>query len=167
MNQRYLSSAAKKIAELESWEKAKADYLANPPSGFVGGHGYPDPEIFEWCDKINTIEGVCTLQSCAGHRCSQALHCAHCGAYTAGGVGAWPEHAWSGQLWLWLDEVQSRMFHEHALELAAHPLIEKVSVFYHVEGKEIVDIVFKGTDQLDASMTIISQFLRNPSEFNR
>jgi len=151
---RYLSEEAKAV-ELKTWEATKADYLANPPTKFHGGHGYPDPEIFAWCDTLNAIEGVCTLQSCAGHRCTKESHCAWCSEnFDEDEI----DHVWNGQLWLWLDEIASLMFHKHAFELAAHPLIEKVSVHYHIDEKEIVDIVFKGTDQLDESMMVIMQF---------
>jgi len=69
-------------------------------------------------------------------------------------------HVWNGQLWLWLDWQKSRLFHVNVLKLVTSPLIEKVSVIYHVDGKEIVDIVFKGagTGQLDESMTVITEF---------
>jgi len=163
---RYMNPSAKS-AELESWFKAKADRITNPPQGFVGGHGYPDPEIYAWCDRLNALSRVCTLQSCAGHRCTTELHCGWCDEQstgTANGVSIEDlGHVMNGQLWLWLDEKLSRYVYENATQLAALPCIEKVSVLWHVEGREIVDIVFRGagTGDLDGSMTRIVEFFEN------
>lgn len=181
-----------KSEELASWFKAKADRIANPPEGFVGGHGYPDPEIYAWCEKLNGLSRVCTLQSCAGHKCTPELSCAHCaGAWRCATCGSNAtdcfyrqhssytkqdktarhefsprtdaEHVWNAQLWLWLELRMSVWFYQHAPQLAALPCVEKVAVLWHVEGREIVDIVFKGagTGDLDDSMTQIVAFFEN------
>lgn len=158
--QRYMEPF-NKVRELASWTQAKRERETSPPSGFVGGHGYPDPEIYDWVDKLNALSRVCTLQSCAGHKCTPTLMCSSCmrNEFDA----AWPTHTWNGQLWLWLDKPLSHWFHHNALTLAASPLIEKLTVLYHVEGREIVDIVFRGagTDELDASMKQILSFFED------
>lgn len=157
---RYMNQSSKAL-ELDDWARAKAARESAPPSGFVGGHGYPDPEIYDWVDRLNDLHRVCTLQSCAGHVCTPELMCDWCAEY--GTPGPATQHIISGQLWLWLDEPLSHWFRHHAPTLAANPLIEKVTVLYHVEGKEIVDIVFKGagSGDLDASMRVIVKFFED------
>lgn len=164
--QRHLTPEAK-VRELLAWERARTEFLAGPPPDrFIGGHGYHDPPIFPHVDALNAIDGVCTLQSCSGHRCTAASHCSWCAEntdITAGGdEGA---HVSSGQLWLWLSGRMSRRFHQRVFYLAMQPLVEKVSVHYHVEGKEIVDLVFRGhgTGELDSAMRVIVPFFQELS----
>lgn len=157
---RYMTAYGKED-ELEGWERAKMQRETAPPTGFVGGHGYPDPEIYGWVDRLNAMHRVCTLQSCAGHVCTLDSMCGYCESQ----VGGPPHetHVMSGQLWLWLDEKLTHWFHEHALTLASNPLIEKLTVLYHVEGREIVDVVFRGagSGELDASMQVIAKFFED------
>jgi hypothetical protein len=130
-----------KAAELARWAALKA---APRPEGFIGGTGWPDPEIFEWCDRVNALPGVCTLQSCAGHKHPEG-------------------HTWNGQLWLWLDAPTSRAFNGRAYRLVHHwPLIERVNRMYHDDGREIADVIFRGagTGQLETSMAVLLGFLR-------
>jgi len=161
---------AGKVQELEAWERAKAARAAAPPQGFVGGHGYPDPEIYKWVDRLNQLHRLCTLQSCAGHRCTTELHCGWCDEQPVGTACAHKtvedlHHLMSGQLWLWPDEKLARYFYEHAPFLALLPGVEKVSVLWHVEGREIIDIQFKGAGHgaLDASMKGIMVFFEEAS----
>lgn len=156
---RWLSPAAKDM-ELASWERAKADRAAKPPQGFTGGYGWPDPEIYAHVDRLNGLHRLCTLQSCAGHRCTKELHCTHCAEEWAR-TGFEPDaHVWDGQLWLWPDEKLGRWFYENVHRLAVEPCVEKASVLWHVEGREIIDIQFKGagTGGLQASMAVICAF---------
>lgn len=164
---RYMTATAKAL-ELASWERAKAERLSAPPSGFVGGHGYPDPEIYSWCDKLNALHRVCTLQSCAGHVCTPESHCDYCAEALGVGVNyisAEQRHVMNGQLWLWLDEKLSRYVYDNTRFLAALPGVEKVSMLWHVEGREILDIVFRGagTGELDTSMKGIMLFFEEAS----
>lgn len=160
---RYMTPQGKSD-ELQSWFKAKADRIANPPVGFTGGIGWPDPEIYEHVERLNRLSRLCTLQSCAGHRCTTELHCDYCdnqSTGTAKGVSIEDlGHVWNGQLWLWPDEKLGSWFVQHAPELASMPGIEKVSVLWHVEGREIVDIQFRGAGHgvLDESMAIVCAF---------
>ena len=135
---RYLTAVGKRDA-LEFWEQRKLDIR---PDGFIGGRGYADPEMFPWCDALNAIEGVCTLQSCAGHKHPDG-------------------HQWHGQLWLWLDGALARQFDVRVFELAGHPLMERVRRLYLRDGNEVVDLEYAGTDQLDASMAVIVAFFRS------
>lgn len=150
-----------KLIELASWRRAKDERESAPPHGFVGGHGYPDPDIYTWVDKLNGLSRVCTLQSCAGHVCTLDSMCGYCESL----VGGPPHetHVMNAQLWLWLDARLAVWFYQHVPRLAALTCIEKVSVLWHVEGREIVDIVFKGagTGDLDTSMRAIVKFFED------
>lgn len=61
---------------LTSAEKARmvAEWLAYREGPFPeapeqrGGMGYPDPEVFDLTDRLNAIDGVCTVGSCSGHK---------------------------------------------------------------------------------------------------
>jgi hypothetical protein len=149
--------------ELEAWDMVRRQHALDPPRGFTGGHGYPDPEIYPWVDRLNMLSRLCTLQSCAGHRCTTALHCEWCDNQprgTANGVTIEDlGHVRNGQLWLWPDEALARWFYEHAPLLVTSG-IEKVGTLWHVEGREIIDIQFLGAGhgQLDSSMRFLCGF---------
>lgn len=133
-----------KAEELARWERIKAEPR---PDGFIGGLGYPDPEMFGWCDRINEHYGICTLQSCGGHKHPEG-------------------HVWSGQLWLWMTEATSREFNRRAYELVQlHPLIERVNRIYHDGGQEIADVIFRGngSGELTRSMDVIVDFVESLS----
>lgn len=124
-----------KFSELSDWEEIRSALSE------VAGPGVPDPEMIPWCEKLNALPGVCTLQSCAGHRDG--------------------ERGTSGHLWLWLAEDEARRFRERAFELARNSLMERVSVIYQPWGQEVVELEFRGSpdNQLEASMTAILGFL--------
>jgi hypothetical protein len=165
---RYMTPLGK-VQELESWAKAKADRIANPPAGFSGGHGWPDPEVYAHVDRLNKLRQLCTLQSCAGHRCTKELHCESC-AHDWAQTGFWPgdggqfaepvQHVWNGQLWLWPDERMAGYVYHNAVHLASLQGVEKCGVLWHVEGREIIDLQFRGAGhgELDKSMAAIALF---------
>lgn len=131
--QRYLTPSAKE-RELVFWEEKKRDFASRHRSTCLGGMGYPDPEIYGACDRLNALPGVCTLQSCAGHG-----------------------HA--GQIWLWLDVPTSAAFDREAPALAASPLIERLRKLWLPEGQEIVDVEFKsGHHFTEATDSIVAFF---------
>jgi hypothetical protein len=132
---RYLTPAEKERA-LREW----ADYQAETAG--VVGPGVQDPEIVAWCDKINALDGVCTLQSCAGHHPGEG-------------------ERWMGVLWLWFDERVALAFWRRAFELAERSGIERVSTIYQPWGQEIVQIEFRGVPdgQLETSMAKLVEFL--------
>ena len=133
---RYLT-ATEKSHELEAWSRIQAECVG------LSGPGMPDPEIMPWCEKINALDGICTLQSCAGHR---------------GG-----ERGLGGHLWLRLDRAKARIFQNRAFELTRHSGIERISLIYQPWGQEVVQIEFQGapTGQLDASIRAILGFLES------
>lgn len=132
---RYLTEA-EKARELAAW----CETLGNP----IGGPGSPDTEIIPWCQKINALEGICTVQSCAGHAASERDDYESCGHF-----------------WIRLDEDRASLFHRRAFELAEHSVIERVSLIYQSWGQEVVEIYFRGraTGQLKDSMGVILAFL--------
>lgn len=112
--------------------------------GRPGGRGYPDPDIVPWCDEINALEGVCTLQSCAGH-------------VLPGGERD------PGHLWLWLSKPMSGAFDRTAHRLARHDrYIEDVARRYVSWGREVTSITFAGNERasLARSLRLILAFLR-------
>ena len=135
-------------------DDAKADYLAYWHEQIAkgrftepgeGGHGYPDREMVEWCAKINAIDGVCTTQSCAGHRNAE-------------------DHLYCGEVWLHLSQPMANAFRARAFELwDRHDLIESVFSLYGAWGAEIAAIQFKGLEHecLDEAMAFILAFLQS------
>lgn len=135
-------TASEQSAELASWATLCATL---PHDTGRGGVGLPDPDMVEWCEALNSIPGVCTVQSCAGH-------------VEPGGVLA------SAHLWLRLDPAMSRAFDADAFRLAARVAhIEQVARVYAPWGKEIASITFAGNerDSLRPSMRLIVAFLRS------
>ena len=124
---------------LAEWGVKKQQAL---PDGDLAGRGFPDPEIIPWCDRLNKIEGVCTLQSCAGHEMGSV-------------EGGW------GHLWLWLSEPISRAFDSRAFELASYPHIDRVERIYGSWGQEVASITFAGDERglLAESGALILRFL--------
>ena len=123
-NTRYLSPA-EKVHVLAGWDARKREPR---PDGDLGGRGYPDPEIFGLCNALNAIPGVCTLQSCAGHRLG-------------------PMNLQPGHLWLRLDETLSGRFRQTVFDLLRQPTIQGIATLYHFGDREIVEIVFDGTER--------------------
>ncbi len=141
---RYLTPEEKRL-ELATWR----EILATVPKAGErdGGRGLVDADIVPWCDRLNEIPGVCTIQSCAGH-----------GNAVAGHVGS------PGVLWLRLSQELSAALDADAFRLSARkPYIEQVSRFYASWGKEIASITFAGNerDSLHRSMRLIVAFFRS------
>lgn len=134
--ERWLTSA-EKLREVESF----ADYRRDPqhfrtahPDAH-GGEGYIDPEVLPLVDALNEIEGVCTVQSCCGHR------------WPIPGDPHGSESFHPGQLWLRLSEHVSRGADEHMAELLAQkPTIQHVRKLYSYQGMsephEVLDVMF-------------------------
>ena len=140
-SERYLTSAEKR-AVLKNWRRT----LGQPaPEGDQPGRGFPDADVIPWCGRLNAIPGVCTIQSCAGHRNDD-------GTLTTAGV------------WIRLDEKRAKAFHARAFELAAQaPHIERVAVVYTSWGQEIATIDFAGNERglLADSLEILVTFARS------
>lgn len=130
-------SGTEKLATLESWFQRLTE-MAWCPRDSVGGHGEPDADIVSWCLRLNRLSGVCTVQSCAGHRKDRFLS--------------------GGHLWLRLDERMSAAFDTRAHELAEH--VESVARRYMPDGQLVVEVTFQGNERgrLSASMDRICSF---------
>lgn len=149
---RWLTPDAK-AAEMRFWKGAqiKRAFLTSPPRG---GTGHADPEIYELCDVLNAMDGLCTLQSCAGHHLQ-----------AADGTG-WCRH--SAQLWLWLSVPVTVAFAQRVDRLALSPLVERVQTMYLPtnEGviREVVDVRFRGMEhsalEFAQSCTLVHECFR-------
>ncbi len=135
MANRYLSESGKS-EELSYW-RGLLD------QGGAGGPGSPDRGMIPWCDRINAIDGICTLQSCSGHDDRE------------NGIRS------AGHLWLWLSAQKSSAFKKRAFELAQNATIERISTIYQPWGREVVQIEFRGAPegQLESSGQTILAFL--------
>ena len=133
---------SEKDAELKVWTKATQSYVSCEPRP---GKGFPDPLMVPWCERLNEIGGLCTMQSCTGHRTPD-------GSIVGNGV-----------VCLWLSEPMLRSFMRRGVKLAQHPCVEYLSLIFHTGGADYVaEIMFKGEEQqpsqLDESMTAIVEF---------
>ncbi len=107
----------------------------------TAGTGYPDPAIYELTDRLNKLEGICTVQSCSGHP----------------RLGGDAKRKWSapGQLWLRLDKHMFDRFIHHAQKFVGYEEIEEVVIRWGREREgPIVEINFKG---LDVSVVSLSK----------
>ena len=138
---RWLTSEEKK-GVLDGWDRIKR----RPASPGLGGRGVPDPAMVPWCDRVNKLPGVCTVQSCAGHREDGYLS--------------------SGHLWLRLSQPMSEAFDRGALRLASRDGMEQVARIYAPWGEEVASITFAGDEHnlLPESMGTILAFLTELSE---
>ncbi len=134
-NGRYLTPEGK-AAVLAEWGATLAALHGQT------GPGVPDPAIVPWCTRLNAMEGVCTLQSCAGH-------VERDGTRTA------------GHLWLWLDMRRSQEWNRRAHELAATPGVERVARLYSPWGQEVHEVWFEGEERgrLTSSLAAITSFV--------
>lgn len=123
----------------------------------VTSPGTPDPDIFPLCDALNAIEGVCTVQSCAGHRSPEPK--------------SWDTRTdgdglVAGQLWLRLSADMLHAFERSVGTLLLSDEIEQVSLIWgrhrgYTNGP-VVDIVFRGNErgQLHDSERVLLGFFR-------
>lgn len=140
MCERYLTES-EKAAVIASWETQCSNLPDDMPS-CGDERGYPDPPMIQWCRIINQLPGICTIQSCAGHRRADGT-------------------LNSGHLWVRLSRDMSARFDEIAMSLAAQPGIEQVSRLYTRWGAEVVSLVFLGNERghLERSMQTVVQSL--------
>ncbi len=139
---RYLSVEEKSVAVRE-WERLVAEMPLHVP--LCGDErGFPDPPIIEWVRTINGLDGICTAQSCAGHRRTDGTLI-------------------SGHLWLRFSRDVAARFDDMAMSLAAQSGIEQVSRLYTSWGTEVAAVVFHGNERngLEQSMRVVVGFLRN------
>lgn len=114
---------------IKEWEDGLTKYEWQRYNSKLGGRGYPDADIVPWCQKINLLNGVCTLQSCAGHKYDEN------------------EYYYPGELWLRFDQHMNIAFENKVLKFVKNSLIEKVSKLYRQDGTEIIEIIFQGNER--------------------
>jgi len=118
--------------------------------------GLADEAIMQYCDALNALPGVCTLQSCAGHRP---------GEISAGAPAGTRDQQLerTAHLWLWLDERTADTFYYSAWRLSEHPCMEYVAIRFQPYGRQLVELIFHGNDcgpgHLASSMKVIIKFL--------
>ena len=129
-------TAEEKAREMATWERRRQQAVSGP--------GAPDQPILAYVDSINALPGICTVQSCAGHR-------DHAGTVI------------SGHLWLRLDRDTAKRFRQNALALASEAAVERVSVIFQPWGQEMAELVFRGegTGELTESMLVVMRFLQS------
>lgn len=132
-----------KAAQLYQWYKLRRGTI--PDRKDLGGRGFPDRDIYDLTDQLNSIEGICTVQSCAGHL-----------PETSDG-GIYP-----GSLWLWMEETTQDWFREHVWELVSQDCIEQAAILYGRERtKDVVEILFAGNERgrlAESSQAILKFF---------
>lgn len=155
--QRYLTQDIK-ARSLNHWLMAKDDYRQQKEDGTLpsrpGGMGYPDPEIYQLCDRLNAFDGICTMQSCAGH-----LH---------------PEEEpgedamWSGELWIATTKPIQERFVYSVRELLQHDDIERARLIFLPDSPDVIDIIFQGMNKglltLNISANIICDYVEKIAE---
>jgi hypothetical protein len=127
---RWLTPASKESV-LSDWERTKSEWR----SGALSGVGAPDGDIVPWCDLINALPGICTLQSCAGHRRGKMLSSAH--------------------VWLWLSREAQRRFDQNAFVLLRSDMVDWVSTHHQADGKQIASITFYGNERAMFGQSIL------------
>lgn len=134
---RYLPSPERKAAIITEWSRSRSE---------LG-----DPLIIPWCDRINALCGIVTMQSCQGHERDDARGTEY-GTYID-----------SGHLWCWMTKEAAVMLYHHAPALSLRTdLIEKLA-FRFIGEREHLDIVFRGhgTGDMNRSMPLILGWMQS------
>ena len=114
---------------------------------------FVEPDLRPWLNRLNKLDGVCTLQSCGGHRFLDRENKSD------------ETHIMNGHLWIWLSESVSKIFYTKAFELVQSDSMECVSIMFQSYGREIVSISFKGrarnrmAESLDRIVEFFEEFL--------
>ncbi len=104
--------------------------------------GNPDPAIFLLTNALNALDGVCTVQSCAGHRRGQAIDAAH--------------------IWLRTSAPVFNAMLRSAPQLVEHDEIEELAVRYgRTASGPIIEIIFAGSERgcLEQSSAILLDYV--------
>lgn len=91
-----------------------------------------DISIIPLLKKLNIVEGIVTLQSCAGHSRESEEN---------GVITTYYDNAC---LWIWPSEEMAKKFYEEAYRLAGCPGLERLWTLYSSWGQEIIEISFAG-----------------------
>lgn len=78
-----------------------------------GGFDWPDPPIFPYTDRLNVLEGICTVSSCMGHLLEEDLY-------------------YDGHLWFRLSQKNTKLFEKYAIELARMDRVTSLRKSYNL-----------------------------------
>lgn len=153
MTLRVLTPEAK-IEVMRTWEDTKIAFseikerLEVPEQ--TGGLGYPDPEVYSFCDELNKIDGIVTSQSCSGH-----LHKGETPGETS---------MWQGELWIAMSSITRTAYVNSIHRLQLYPCIDRTSLVFIKNWYDQADLVFdgmnKGQEAFIYSQSCILQFFR-------
>lgn len=108
---------------------------------------YMDDGMTEWCDRLNAIPGVVTLQSCTGHKTGDR-----------GGTGQVHGYEMPGSLWFRVERFSNAEW------LAAQPTIDQVAHLFGRDRLPLWEVLFLGRNRseqhLQESMRVIEEALR-------
>lgn len=129
--ERYLTPAEKAahLAEFERYKTIPGIWRCDHEDDH-GGRGSVDHEVLPLVDDLNALDGVCTIQSCCGHR------------WQVPGEPEGVECVYHGQLWIRLDERMARNFDFHVGILLAHSVIWHAQKLYSFQGESAPHEVF-------------------------
>lgn len=139
MDSRYLTDD-EKARHLAYWQDRRAEHFERDEPGA------PDPDIYPLVDFLNSLSGVCTVQSCAGHVRKSAID---------GADYLEPAH-----LWIRASAAVLRVFQANVRTLMEYDGIERCAVLYHRELGDLIDLEFHGNERgrLALSITAIELF---------
>ena len=126
MRMKYLSYAEKESI-LAEWATRRSDLSAK-----MDAPGMPDLEVLPLVDYLNSLPGICTVQSCSGHHLTEHM--------SEGGIKP-------GLLWIRLDIHAARESNLHIDELLQHREIEAISLLFKRWSGPVVEILFHGKER--------------------
>lgn len=120
---RYLT-ATEKEATVNFWLLSREATLPTTDLAeehiLMGGFDWPDPPIFPYTDRINALDGICTLSSCVGHQWVTEIDVFS-----------------DGHLWFRLSEKNSKIFEKHVIELAREPSVTTLRKSYSLAESKL------------------------------
>lgn len=121
-----------KHATLSFWHRTRdvaPDNIDVKRQFIEGGYGWPDPVMHPWCDRLNALNGVCTVSSCVGHHIA---------------LGRYSE----GHIWLRLAEKVSVLLDDAVERLVEMPTVTLLTKHYFLADMlapwEYLEIEFPG-----------------------
>jgi hypothetical protein len=116
----------------------------------AGGRGYIDLPFVPYLRRINAHRGICTLQSCTGHRLKSNID--------------GQDYYECGELWLRFNAHVFASFNLRVAELAREPFIERIATVYPWKTRDVepyVSIQFQGVERgcFPESAETITQWL--------
>lgn len=140
---------ARELAGFAEYRRDQSHYRTAHPDAH-GGEGWLDPEVLPLVDALNALDGVCTVQSCCGHR------------WPVPGDQDGAEYVHTGQLWLRLSGPVMAAATERVGQLLEHDAITYVQRIFAYqdmsEPHEVFDVRWAPGDLDDAAPVIVGFF---------